>query len=41
MYFDRWCNPRNVDTDFEKLIKVILIKGMFMMTLKPICMNKK
>ena len=26
MYFDRWCNSREVDTDFEKLRQVILIE---------------
>ena len=25
LYFDRWCNSREVDTDFEKLRQVILI----------------
>ena len=39
VYFDRWCNSREVGTDFEKLRQVILIeesKGVFVMTLKPI-----
>ena len=26
MYFDRWCNSREVGTDFEKLRQVILIE---------------
>ena len=26
VYFDRWCNSREVDTDFEKLRQVILIE---------------
>ena len=35
VYFDRWCNSREVGTDFEKLRQVILIEE-FVMTLKPI-----
>ena len=38
VYFHRWCNPREVGTDFEKLVQVILIEEFkrCVMTLKPI-----
>ena len=43
VYFDRWCNSREVGTDFEKLRQVILIEEFkrFVMTLKPIYLNRK
>ena len=41
MYFDRWCNSREVGTDFEKLRQVILIEEFNRFINIKIIVNKK